>query len=344
LKLKEIMAYPDLRPEVLQNFRELGNIIIFTKLVDTAMSQHEIGQFIISAPFLGVIPDQTGADASTSPLYTSLQQVAGVLESKSLSTAPSVLREIVNNGWKADKFYRAPNQNISLFRSVLKRIALILEAVKGEWSGSAPDNGVIAVDYTTEFYRLWSGLQFVCCLPEQEGEDSNLETFGDGLLWAGCTIIYFLGQQRRFDVFDFSYHILNVEESAPAPCSTPAIHQFFKRVAQVRDLNQSVFNLLRSYFTLPNEEILIFHPPKTDNVTTENRFISPSTDPSANASTRTQTFYGNTAPIQQGPLTTSGYDEPPPPPPPTDVEEPTEYAYDQSSHEFAPPPPPPPDG
>ncbi len=37
LKLKEIMAYPDLRPEVLQNFRELGNIILFTKMIDASL-------------------------------------------------------------------------------------------------------------------------------------------------------------------------------------------------------------------------------------------------------------------------------------------------------------------
>ncbi len=142
-----------------------------------------------------------------------------------MATNPAVLREIVNNAWKADKFYRPPTHNVSLFRSIMKRTALILEAVKSEWSGTPPDNGAIAVDYTTEFYRLWSGLQFVCCLPEAEGEDSNLETFGDGLMWAGCTIIYFLGQQHRFDVFDFSYHILNVEESAPAACTNPVPFQ-----------------------------------------------------------------------------------------------------------------------
>jgi cytoplasmic FMR1 interacting protein len=34
LKLKEIMAYPDLKPEVLQNVRELGNILVFCKMID----------------------------------------------------------------------------------------------------------------------------------------------------------------------------------------------------------------------------------------------------------------------------------------------------------------------
>jgi len=314
-------------------------------MIDTSLSQLEISNFIIAAPYLGLVPttDQTqpgSSDSANSPLYTSLQQVATVLENKSSSSAaaPSVLRDIVNNAWKADKYYRPSNQNISLFRSILKRIALILEAVKGEWSGTPPDNGVLPVDSTSEFYRLWSGLQFVSCLPEVEGEDSNLETFGDGLMWSGCTIIYFLGQQHRFDVFDFSYHILNVEESAPAPCNNPSIHQFFKRVAQVRDLNQSIFNTLRAFYALPREDVLLFHPPKTDNFQTDH-FISPSVDTS-NVTVRgpsQPSFYSST----QSSLTMSSgsYDEPPPPPPPVDAEEPSE-GYDQSS-EFAPPPPPP---
>lgn len=37
LKLKDIITYPDLRSEVLQNFRELGNIVVFMKLVDLAL-------------------------------------------------------------------------------------------------------------------------------------------------------------------------------------------------------------------------------------------------------------------------------------------------------------------
>jgi len=34
LKLKDIITYPDLRPEVLQNFREIGNLLVFLRMVD----------------------------------------------------------------------------------------------------------------------------------------------------------------------------------------------------------------------------------------------------------------------------------------------------------------------
>ena len=44
-----------------------------------------------------------------------------------------------------------------------------------------------------------------------------LEKFGDGFGWGGLTLIYFLRQEHRFNVFDFAYHILKVEEALPSP-------------------------------------------------------------------------------------------------------------------------------
>ena len=39
------------------------------------------------------------------------------------------------------------------------------------------------------------------------------ELFGDGLYWAGCAIIRLLGQQRRFEVLDYCYHLLRVNRA-----------------------------------------------------------------------------------------------------------------------------------
>lgn len=38
------------------------------------------------------------------------------------------------------------------------------------------------------------------------------QCFGDGLHWAGCMVIVLLGQQRRFAVLDFCYHLLKVQK------------------------------------------------------------------------------------------------------------------------------------
>lgn len=41
---------------------------------------------------------------------------------------------------------------------------------------------------------------------------ASRQCFGDGLHWAGCMIIVLLGQQRRFAVLDFCYHLLKVQK------------------------------------------------------------------------------------------------------------------------------------
>ena len=38
------------------------------------------------------------------------------------------------------------------------------------------------------------------------------EMLGDSVAWGGCTIIYLLGQQLHFELFDFSYQVLNIAE------------------------------------------------------------------------------------------------------------------------------------
>lgn len=37
--------------------------------------------------------------------------------------------------------------------------------------------------------------------------------FGDGLHWAGCTIIAVLSQHNRFEILDFCYHLLRVHRA-----------------------------------------------------------------------------------------------------------------------------------
>lgn len=45
-----------------------------------------------------------------------------------------------------------------------------------------------------------------------QGVPSNHEVLGDSVAWGGCTMIYLLGQQLHFELFDFSYQVLNAAE------------------------------------------------------------------------------------------------------------------------------------
>lgn len=45
---------------------------------------------------------------------------------------------------------------------------------------------------------------------------NNRELLGDSVAWGGCTIIYLLGQQLHFELFDFTYQLLNISEAESA--------------------------------------------------------------------------------------------------------------------------------
>ncbi|CDQ98222.1 unnamed protein product [Oncorhynchus mykiss] len=98
---------------------------------------------------------------------------------------------------------------LSMFEVILTRIRSFLQ--DAVWRGPPPTNGVMHVDECMEFHRLWSAMQFVYCIPVGTHEFTAEQCFGDGLNWAGCSIIVLLGQQRRFDLFDFCYHLLKVQ-------------------------------------------------------------------------------------------------------------------------------------
>ncbi|ELK16837.1 Cytoplasmic FMR1-interacting protein 1 [Pteropus alecto] len=99
---------------------------------------------------------------------------------------------------------------LSMFEVILTRVRTFLD--DPVWRGPLPVNGVMHVDECVEFHRLWSAMQFVYCIPVGTHEFTVEQCFGDGLHWAGCMVIVLLGQQRRFAVLDFCYHLLKVQK------------------------------------------------------------------------------------------------------------------------------------
>lgn len=53
---------------------------------------------------------------------------------------------------------------------------------------------------------------------------------GDSVAWGGCTIIYLLGQQLHFELFDFSHQVLNVAEVEVASTTSANRNSHFLQV------------------------------------------------------------------------------------------------------------------
>ena len=126
---------------------------------------------------------------------------------------------VLTNNVRVAQVYQ-PKPRTSLFAAALARISELIANMREEWSQETREEGSqIAIDTTKEFYRLFSALLFIYCQPpgRGQGEFDNYDLFGDGPLWSGATIVYFLNQRERFQTLDFSYYVLSLEEAKPTP-------------------------------------------------------------------------------------------------------------------------------
>lgn len=107
-KLRSILAYDDLKPEVFQNFREIGNAIAFLRDLSDVLELHDQFDFMLIAPFLGtnvndavvgaggaVVGEGGRSVSEASPLVRIVSHVSKVLaDSKQLSAEVVAAQEV----------------------------------------------------------------------------------------------------------------------------------------------------------------------------------------------------------------------------------------------------------
>jgi cytoplasmic FMR1 interacting protein len=174
LNLQPILQYSNLKTEVFQAFKEIGNGIIFCLLMEQCLSQEEVLDLLQAAPFQGVYPRPFIKEGQNPDVvrqqvikqYAALQ-VIPVIEQ--LGTPMQV--ETAKEGHLLTKERLC--RGLSMFEVVLRRIQSYLHAEV--WTGGPPANGVMNVEECTEFYRLWSAIQFVYCVPPFSQTETSVE-------------------------------------------------------------------------------------------------------------------------------------------------------------------------
>ncbi|KAJ3036755.1 Cytoplasmic FMR1-interacting protein 2 [Rhizophlyctis rosea] len=193
--LKPLATYPDLKSEVLQAFREVGNIVASVRLFEDVLTVNRTRTYVQAG---GIIPfnpeDRTPRLINTIPTLD--------------NTLPSADYSMPFTEWtdRAAAFHM-PTPSHALFGPFLSQIRNSLISVSAEWQADGH------IDNPKAFFRVWSALQFVFCLPSVTEPHSTRELFGDGLSWAGCTFIHLLNQVGQFIAFDFNNHILSVQRA-----------------------------------------------------------------------------------------------------------------------------------
>ncbi|XP_038220393.1 cytoplasmic FMR1-interacting protein isoform X1 [Zerene cesonia] len=271
-QLTDIVQYPDARTELFHAFRELGNIILFCMLIEQALSQEEVTDLLHAAPFQNILPRPYTAEGEKPETkqkrleakYAALQIVQnvekyGTAKQSQLSREGELLtRERLCCG-------------LSLFAVVLRRLRGCLAAP--HWPAPpAPHHAPLHTDDTSEFHRLWSALQFLYCIPVGDTQFTVEELFGEGLHWAGCTIIALLGQQRRFEALDFCYHILRVQrvDGKDELVKGIPLKRMVDRIRRFQVLNSQIFSVLARHLAAADDEragvehVRCFPPPSTN--------------------------------------------------------------------------------
>ncbi|XP_036834862.1 cytoplasmic FMR1-interacting protein 1 homolog isoform X3 [Oncorhynchus mykiss] len=267
-QLKDIVEYAELKTVCFQNLREVGNALLFCLLSEQSLSQEEVCDLLHAAPFQNILPrvhvkEGERLDAKMKRLeakYTALHLVPLI---ERLGTPQQIA--IAREGDLLTKERLCCG--LSMFEVILTRVRGFLD--DPIWRGPLPSNGVMHVDECVEFHRLWSAMQFVYCIPVGAHEFTVEQCFGDGLHWAGCMIISLLGQQRRFDILDFSYHLLKVQkhDGKDEIIKSVPLKKMVDRIRKFQVLNDEIFAILNKYLksgdgeNMPVEHVRCFQPP-----------------------------------------------------------------------------------
>lgn len=94
----------------------------------------------------------------------------------------------------------------------LERIHQALQGsgITEEWNASVtsyPEQ----TDNPSCFYRVWIALEFASC-NSNNGKLAPRRQFGDGVEFAGCTLLHLLNQRPLYELWNASQHVLNVFE------------------------------------------------------------------------------------------------------------------------------------
>ncbi|KAL2641399.1 hypothetical protein R1flu_008986 [Riccia fluitans] len=258
--------------EILQSLKEIGSLIFWMSLLDTAMREAETVHFMQVVPWLGVVPgseaqmQQLLDDDGNSGLVSLFKAATAAVASDPEVVNPQSFVTMAKQAEVADILYVNNLQTGSTLDYTLAYLSAILDSVRQRWN-SPSKSGLIEITTSREFHRVYSGIQFVFCGEQLDENETNQEQFGDAVAWGGCTIVYLLGQHLRFELLDFSYHVLTVGESEvnPGAHSIPdkisktynisaELVRFLESARKARRLNSHVFTMLRARF--PHEEKL----------------------------------------------------------------------------------------
>ncbi|KAB5512115.1 hypothetical protein DKX38_029143 [Salix brachista] len=248
----------ELKAKVLRGIKEIGSVLYWMGLLDIVLREVDTMHFMQTAPWLGLFPGADGQilhtqDGGDSPVVNLFKSATAAIVSNPGCPNPTSFYTMSKQAEAADLLYKANMNAGSVLEYALAFTSAALDKYCNKWS-AAPKTGFIDITTSKDFYRIYSGLQIGHLEDSVQVSSNNFEILGDSVAWGGCTIIYLLGQQMHFELFDFSYQVLNVAEVEAGLLSqshkNPHVAQgwetLLEAMKKARRLNNHVFSMLKA--------------------------------------------------------------------------------------------------
>ncbi|RCV46586.1 hypothetical protein SETIT_9G543000v2 [Setaria italica] len=269
-------AKSEVKTEVLHDLKEIGSALYWMSILDIVLRQIDTTQFMQSAPWLGLVPGNDGqvkhAYSDNTPFTTLLNAATNAVTSSPACPNPSTFLVMSKQAEAASLLYKSNLNSGSVLEYALAFTSAALDRHYSKWSAT-PKTGFIDITTSKDFYRIFSGLQYSYLEETINYPSKKQEMLGDSVAWAGCTIMYLLGQQQHFELFDFSYQFLNVAEVESATIShyqssertkSPNLLQGYEGILEAmrkaRRLNNHVFSMLRARCPLEDKVACAIKP------------------------------------------------------------------------------------
>ncbi|OWZ11201.1 Cytoplasmic FMR1-interacting protein 1 [Phytophthora megakarya] len=117
------------------------------------------------------------------------------------------------------------------FWCALERIDSMLKAsgIESEWEAPL-DSQPEKMPNGSSFYHVWGALEFISCnQPRTQNSAMDEATplslrgmFGDGVQFAGCTLMHLLGQRTLYDLWNVSQHVINAHHCEEVKAASDA--------------------------------------------------------------------------------------------------------------------------
>ncbi|CAA0827876.1 Protein PIR [Striga hermonthica] len=256
----------DLKIEALHGIKEIGSVLYWMSLLDIVLREVDTSQFMQTAPWLGLTPGADGQiikdqDTEDSPIISLFKSLASASASNPNFPNPSSLRVLSRQAEAADLLYKSNINAGSVLEYSLAFTSAALDKYCSKWS-VIPKTGFLDITTSKDFYRIYSGLQIEYLEEAVHVQPSHYGMLGDSVAWGGCTIMYLLGQQLHFELFDFSYQVLNVAEVDGAGTSSAhknyhasvGLESLLEAMKKARRLNNHVFSMLKARCPLEDKQ------------------------------------------------------------------------------------------